>query len=90
MPIAAAIAGQVVFVGGDRCCSYGFHVEIKHDETFTTVYAHLDSWNVELGQFVEAGQVIGFSGSSGRSTGPHLHFEIRRNGIYVDPLLYLP
>ena len=89
-PIAAAAAGQVVFVGGDRCCSYGLHVEIKHDETFTTRYAHLDSWTVELGEFVEAGQIIGIGGWTGRSTGPHLHFEVRRNGIYQDPLLYLP
>ena len=89
-PVAAAAAGQVVFVGGDTCCSYGFHVEVKHDETFTTLYAHLDSWTVELGEFVEAGQIIGIGGWTGRSTGPHLHFEIRRNGIYTDPLLYLP
>ena len=90
VPIVAAAAGQVVFIGGDVCCSYGFHVEIKHDETFSTLYAHLDSFTVELGQQVEQGQVISLSGLSGRSTGPHLHFEIRRDGIYQDPLLYLP
>ena len=90
VPIVAAAAGQVVFVGGDACCSYGFHVEIKHDETFTTLYAHLDGFNVELGQQVEQGQVVGFSGLTGRSTGPHLHFEIRRDSVYQDPLLYLP
>ena len=90
VPIVAAAAGQVVFIGGDVCCSYGFHVEIKHDEIFSTLYAHLDSFTVELGQQVEQGQVIGLSGLSGRSTGPHLHFEIRRDGIYQDPLLYLP
>ena len=90
VPIVAAAAGQVVFVGGDVCCSYGLHVEIKHDETYTTLYAHLDSFTVELGQQVEQGQVIGVSGLSGRSTGPHLHFEVRRDGIHQDPLLYLP
>jgi len=90
VPIAAAAAGQVVFVGGDACCSYGFHVEIKHDETYTTLYAHLGSFTVELGQQVEQGQVIGLGGFTGRSTGPHLHFEIRRDGMYQDPLLYLP
>ena len=89
-PIAAAAAGQVVFVGGDACCSYGFHVEIKHDETYTTLYAHLGSFAVELGEFVEAGQIIGTGGLTGRSTGPHLHFEVRRNDIYQNPLLYLP
>ena len=90
VPIGAAAAGQVVFVGGDVCCSYGLHVEIKHDETYTTLYAHLESFTVELGQQVEQGQVIGVSGLTGRSTGPHLHFEVRRDGIHQDPLLYLP
>ncbi|MDA1062600.1 MAG: M23 family metallopeptidase, partial [Chloroflexi bacterium] len=90
VPIVASAAGQVVFVGGDSCCSYGFHVEIKHDETYTTLYAHLNSYAVELGQQVEQGQVLGFSGLTGRSTGPHLHFEIRRDDIQQDPLLYLP
>ena len=90
VPIVAAAAGQVVFVGGDDCCSYGYHVEVKHDETYTTLYAHLNSFTVELGQQIEQGQVLGLSGFTGRSTGPHLHFEIRRDGIYQDPLLYLP
>jgi murein DD-endopeptidase MepM/ murein hydrolase activator NlpD len=90
VPIVAAAAGQVVFVGGDACCSYGFHVEIKHDETFSTLYAHLSGYAVELGAFVEQGQVIGFSGNTGRSTGPHLHFEVRREKAQQDPLLYLP
>ena len=90
VPIVAAAAGQVVFVGGDACCSYGYHVEVKHDETYTTLYAHLNSFTVELGQQIEQGQVLGLSGFTGRSTGPHLHFEIRRDGIYQDPLLYLP
>ena len=90
VPIVASAAGQVVFVGGDACCSYGYHVEIKHDETYTTLYAHLDSFAVELGQWVEQGQVIGISGLTGRSTGPHLHFEIRRDDVHQDPLLYLP
>ena len=89
-PIAAAAGGQVVFVGGDACCSYGLHVEIKHDETYLSLYAHLDSFTVGLGDYVEQGEVIGYGGLTGRTTGPHLHFEIRRHSVHQDPLLYLP
>jgi murein DD-endopeptidase MepM/ murein hydrolase activator NlpD len=89
-PIAAAAAGQVTFVGGIVCCSYGLYVEIKHDEAFTTLYSHLDRWTVDLGEWVEGGQIIGIGGWTGRSTGPHLHFELRKNGAPQNPLLYLP
>ena len=89
-PIAAAAGGQVVFAGGDPCCSYGLHVEIKHDETYLSLYAHLDSFAVGLGDYVEQGQTIGYGGLTGRTTGPHLHFEIRRHGRHQNPLLYLP
>lgn len=89
-PIVAAAAGQVSFVGGVVCCSYGLYVEIKHDQAFTTLYSHLDRWTVALGEWVEAGQVIGIAGWTGRSTGPHLHFELRKNTVPQNPLLYLP
>ncbi len=56
---------------------------------FTTLYGHLDSINVGCGQMVSAGQVIGAIGSTGNSSGPHLHFEIRYNDIPTDPALYL-
>ena len=89
-PIVAAARGQVVFAGGNACCSYGLHVEIKHDQTYLSLYAHLDTFAVGLGDFVEQGQIIGYGGLTGRTTGPHLHFEIRRHGVHQDPLLYLP
>lgn len=88
--VAAASAGQVVFVGGDPCCSYGLYVDIRHDQGYETRYAHLSSFEVTIGQWVEQGQVLGVSGNSGRSTGPHLHFELRRNGLVQNPLLFLP
>lgn len=88
--VRAAAAGQVTFVGGHACCSYGYYVVIKHDETFTSRYAHFSRFNVTLGEWVEQGEVIGWSGTTGASTGPHLHLEIRRKGEPQNPLLYLP
>jgi len=90
VPIAAAAAGQVVFAGGDPCCSYGIYVDIVHADGYETRYAHLSSLSVGLGQWVEQGQLVGVSGITGRATGPHLHFELRRNGVIQNPLLYLP
>ena len=89
-PIVATAPGQVTFVGGHPCCSYGYYVSIKHDETFASRYGHLSRFNVSLGEWVEQGDVIAWSGSTGLSTGPHLHFEIRRKGVVQNPMLYLP
>ena len=89
VPVAAAAAGQVILVYTD-CCSYGMHVEIRHTDGYTTVYAHLSEFNVQLREWVEQGQVIGVSGNTGRSSGPHLHFELRRYGVIQNPLVYLP
>lgn len=88
--VAAAAAGEVVFAGGDACCSYGHYVEIDHGGGYLTLYAHLSSIHVEIGQWLETGQILGISGSTGRSTGPHLHFELKRNGITQNPLTFLP
>jgi murein DD-endopeptidase MepM/ murein hydrolase activator NlpD len=88
--VVAVETGRVTFVGGDPCCSYGYHVIVDHGNNFKSVYAHLSRFNVELGDQVVAGQQIGQIGTTGRSTGPHLHFEIRRNGIHQNPLNFLP
>jgi murein DD-endopeptidase MepM/ murein hydrolase activator NlpD len=64
---------------------YGLHVIIDHGSGLSTLYAHLDSLAVASGEWVVADQVIGAVGSSGNSTGPHLHFEVRRDGIAEDP-----
>lgn len=90
VPVRAASAGQVLFAGGDPCCSYGLYVDIRHDQGYETRYAHLSSLAVKLGQFVQQGQVIGVSGATGRATGAHLHFELRRNGIIQDPMAFMP
>ena len=89
-PIAAAASGQVVFAGGRRCCGYGRYVEILHADGYLTRYAHLSSFLVKPGDRVEQGNVIGISGDTGRSTGPHLHFEVWRDDVAANPLLYLP
>lgn len=85
--VYAARSGKVVLVGQNG--SYGKMIILDHG-AYETYYAHLSSVEVYRGQFVEAGQIIGLSGNTGLSTGPHLHFEIRINGEAVDPLNYLP
>ena len=87
-PVAAGEAGTVSFAG---CLRYGYgcHVIINHSDGFQTLYAHLSSYNVSAGDAVGRGQVIGRVGSTGRSTGPHLHFEVRKNGVPLNPLSYL-
>ncbi|MYH40766.1 MAG: peptidoglycan DD-metalloendopeptidase family protein, partial [Chloroflexi bacterium] len=90
VPVAAAQAGQVVFAGGDLCCSYGLYVDIVHAGGYETRYAHFSEVYVSIGETVAQGQIIGVSGNTGRSTGPHVHFEIRRNGYIVNPLRFLP
>ncbi len=88
--IVAARDGTISFAGGNPCCSYGYHVIIAHDGAYETLYAHLSSITVQIGQKVRAGEVVGYSGTSGRVTGPHLHFELRRNGAHQNPSAYLP
>ena len=62
---------------------------IQHKYEFSTYYAHLNSINVKLGQEVKRGDVVGILGNSGKSTGPHLHYEIRVHGTPIDPLTFL-
>ncbi len=89
-PIYATNSGQVTFVGGNPCCSYGYHVIIDHGNGYETLYAHMSAFAVEPGAWVNSGDVIGYIGMTGRTTGPHVHFELRRNGVYQDPLNFLP
>jgi murein DD-endopeptidase MepM/ murein hydrolase activator NlpD len=89
-PIAAAKAGTVTFAGGDPCCSYGLYVVVDHGDGVTTLYGHLSSIAVSTGQSVTQGQTLGNGGSTGNSTGNHLHFEVRVNGVPQNPLEYLP
>lgn len=87
-PIAAAKGGTVISAGWRG--GYGNAVVISHGGGITTLYAHQSSMNVSNGQEVSRGDIIGWVGSTGASTGPHLHFEVRVNGSAVDPRPYLP
>lgn len=89
-PIYASKAGTVTEADCGWNYGYGCHVVISHGGGYSTMYAHMvTSPSVSTGQSVAAGQVLGFRGSTGRSTGPHLHFEIRTPGGNVNPLNYL-
>lgn len=85
-PIYAAASGRVAQAGWAG--SYGLMVLIDHGNGYSTLYAHASSLNVSAGQTVSKGQLIARVGSTGYSTGPHLHFEIRRNGTPIDPLRF--
>jgi len=82
-PIRAGMAGRVSHVGYDD--SYGNHVVITHHSGYRTLYAHMSLVRVKAGAYVETGERIGDVGSSGRSTGPHLHFTVYKNGVTVNP-----
>ena len=86
-PIKAAAAGRVLVAGYNG--GYGNLVVIDHGNGLATAYAHQSQIAVSVGQQVAQGQVIGYVGSTGFSTGPHLHFEVRVNGSPVDPMGYL-
>ena len=83
-PIYASKSGTVIVSQYSR--SYGNYVVISHGSGNTTLYAHMSSRKVEVGQYVNQGDVIGITGSTGNSTGPHLHFEVTENGVRVNPL----
>lgn len=82
-PVGAAFAGKVRVSNYTR--GYGNLVVIRHENGLETFYGHLSKRSVEPGQWVEAGEIIGLGGSTGRSTGPHLHFETRYEGYAFDP-----
>ena len=86
-PILAAAPGKVAFVG--RRSGYGNVVEVDHGQGIMTRYAHLSDFNTSVGARVAAGQQIAKMGSTGRSTGSHLHFEVRLNGVAVNPRRFL-
>lgn len=89
-PIVASADGVVTFVGGDSSFGLGWYVEVDHGDGWSTTYAHLVEFNVYEGEEVSQGDVIGYNGNTGYSTGPHLHFEVHHNDWYVDPMVVLP
>lgn len=86
-PISAVFYGKVTKIGEDD--SWGKYVLVEHSDGFETFYCHLSEIYVEKGAVIRQGETVGLVGSTGISTGPHLHFEVRINGIRVDPELLL-
>ena len=84
-PVRSVADGQVEFAGTQN--GYGKVIEVRHGKDRTTLYAHLSSIAVAKGQRIEQGQFLGAVGMTGMTTGPHLHFEFRVNGVHQDPLL---
>ena len=87
-PVYAADTGTVTFAGWN-VYGYGNLIVVNHGNGYETFYAHLSGINVSPGQIVYKGNVIGLSGNTGRSSGPHIHFEIRINGVQDNPCWYL-
>lgn len=85
--VMAVASGLVTWAG--KKSGFGYHVEIMHSDGYVTKYAHNSKIFVEEGDLVSKGQVIGLMGSSGRSTGPHVHFEIAHNGKSINPIKYV-
>lgn len=85
-PIRSARSGRVIFAGAKG--GYGNTVMVDHGGGMVTLYAHQSRLGASVGANVSAGQVIGYIGSTGQSTGPHLHFEVRINGVPVNPTNY--
>ena len=84
--VVAAAAGKVSRVDNEGAVSYGRWIEIDHGNGYRTRYAHLSTQVVSMGQSVSQGQKIGTVGNTGGSTGPHLHYELRRNGVAIRPV----
>jgi len=83
-PVRSVGDGTVTFSGWDG--SYGYRVGIRHNGTYSTNYAHLSKIAVKRGAKVKQGDIIGYVGSTGFSTGPHLHYEMIKNGVKINPL----
>lgn len=86
-PVFSSLPGTVIFAG--NLFDYGKAIIIDHKDGFKTLYGHLNKINVKKDDIVNLQKIIGYSGTTGRSTGYHLHFEIRLNDKSVDPNLYL-
>ena len=86
-PLYATAPGKVIQAGkrGD----YGYAVEVDHGLGFTTLYGHLSKVSVQKGDIIEDGTKVGLAGSTGRSTGPHLHYEVRHNSRALNPYAFV-
>lgn len=88
-PVFAALSGVVAYAGNDYG-GYGELIVLKHARGLATVYAHNSELRVQRGQLVKRGSRIASTGQTGRAEAPHLHFEVRDQGVALDPMLFLP
>jgi murein DD-endopeptidase MepM/ murein hydrolase activator NlpD len=86
-PIYATADGQVR-IAGNRGNGFGNHVIIRHGYGYETLYGHMAKVKARVGQTVKRGEVIGYVGSTGKSTGPHCHYEVHKNGNKIDPVYF--
>lgn len=86
-PVLSAFDGKVI--RAEKNEYYGNFVMVEHPTGIVTLYGHLTSYSVQPGDEITSGHILGFSGDSGRTTGPHLHFEVRKDGIHSDPVPYM-
>ena len=87
-PVLAANSGTVIQAGWNG--GYGISVMISHSDGITTLYGHMSDWNVTAGQTVSQGDIIGWCGSTGNSTGAHIHYTMYKDGQTIDVMNYLP
>jgi len=87
-PVTAPMSGRVTSAGWES--GYGYRMTIEHANGYETLYGHLSEFAVSTGSYVRAGQTIAYMGNTGYSTGPHLHFEVHKDGRVIDPLNVLP
>lgn len=86
--VVSVFSGRVIYAG--RNGAHGNHVEVQHNKRYVTRYSHLDAVRVSVGDWVDRGATVGVAGSTGHSTGVHLHFEVWKDGLPMDPLDVLP
>lgn len=87
-PVQSNVSGKVVTAGNDPD-GWGLYVRVRDSQGRDHIYAHLNNHNVRTGDTIRAGQVVGKSGSTGMSTGPHLHYEVREGNQSINPSGYL-
>ena len=75
-------------VAGNLGNGYGNHVVINHGYGYETLYGHMFKVNVRVGKYVKRGEILGYVGSTGKSTGPHVHYEVHKNGRPIDPVYF--
>jgi murein DD-endopeptidase MepM/ murein hydrolase activator NlpD len=88
-PVTPIMSGTVTVADASDTSGYGKYVVINHGHSITSLYGHLSTINVMVGQEVESGDIIGLEGSTGASTGPHVHLEVRVTGVPVEPRIFL-